>query len=836
VCVALLGLSAVLGYAPPAHADTNCLNTAARVGFSANLPDCRAYELVTPPNMNGLSPTAIHIGSHNPFDTWLASPLADSVIFNLGSGSLPGFNGNGVYDQYQALRGSDGWTTRLVAPSGAESEGPHPGGVSLDHGYSFWNTFAEDRGSLQVEDGAINTYIRLPSGTMEPIGRGSLGDDFLARGRWISAGGNHVIFTSSKPLEPDAPPEGQLGIYDRKPGGTTHVVSLLPGDVTPSSEAFYQGTSADGSTIAFSVGKTLYLRQDLSTTMTVADESSVPIGTTLKCNATAEPSEGATLLFQWLRNSSPIEGATSSSYTTTTADSGAPLQCQAFALTSNTGATQVGAPAVVVAPSSGIDPPKPPTNLPNLLPASPTAGTIETCATGIWEGSPSFTYRWYSDGAVIPGATSSTYEVTAEDVPSSLQCAVTGTNSAGSVTRITRVRATSPAPSPPASIVAPSVSVNTEAVFGGLSDDGDRMAYLQVGDIFIFDASAGETTRVTTGGSASIVNFSPDGSHLYFIDTQQLDGSAGTPGEPNLYAWDGSDVSFIATVAANDVTAFDGHTSQFGLGQWPAAVGPLTNENAFGRGRVPARTTPDGSVLVFQSHASLTAYDSGGLSQIYRYDTVDESLLCVSCHPAGTPATWGSELQTAQGVGSGNPASFGSPTTPLTHIANVTSEGDAVFFETSDSLVARDIDGLQDVYRWKSGDIALISWGESGTHDYLYGMTPDGNNVFFATNDTLVPQDLNGNSRKIYDARVAGGFPLPVPRSPCDGDGCQGPVGTPPALPAGGSGTFSGPADPTPRRARKCKLKRGKHHKRKCIKKRRQRTNRNVRIDRDGLK
>ena len=71
-------------------------------------------------------------------------------------------------------------------------------------------------------------------------------------------------------LEPEAPASGIAAIYDRTPDGLTHVVSLLPGDQTPTADSQYRGVSADGSAVFFAVEGVLYERRDDATTLEVS--------------------------------------------------------------------------------------------------------------------------------------------------------------------------------------------------------------------------------------------------------------------------------------------------------------------------------------------------------------------------------------------------------------------------------------------------------------------------------------------------------------------------------------------------------------------------------------
>jgi hypothetical protein len=101
----------------PQPADT-CPNTAYRVGFSAGLPDCRAFEMVSPVEKNG----ADVIGQTNPSlgfaQTW-ASEGGDRVAFMTLTQFGDETHGSGVagFTQYLAERGPNGWVSKDVTPT-----------------------------------------------------------------------------------------------------------------------------------------------------------------------------------------------------------------------------------------------------------------------------------------------------------------------------------------------------------------------------------------------------------------------------------------------------------------------------------------------------------------------------------------------------------------------------------------------------------------------------------------------------------------------------------------------------------------------------------------------
>jgi hypothetical protein len=276
-----------------------CPNDAVRTGLSSGLPDCRAYELVSPPDTNGRLLEGISgfdfEPAHDLFPTELASPSRDSIVYLAYNGPLLNSEEpNGVVDVYQTLRSSGAWqVTRRMTPSGPQAVFPTPGGVSSDHQYTFTHVGVVEGGTRPAGTlaGKRGTdYLGNPDGSFEPSGLGSLGTEALAQGRYISGGGDHVIFSTGRSvtqsiwcqqaglkcpvirLEPAAPSTGTAAVYDRSADGPTHVVSLLPGDVTPAAgeDAVYQGTSRDGSTVAFKIKGTLFVRVDNAKTEAVA--------------------------------------------------------------------------------------------------------------------------------------------------------------------------------------------------------------------------------------------------------------------------------------------------------------------------------------------------------------------------------------------------------------------------------------------------------------------------------------------------------------------------------------------------------------------------------------
>ncbi|HEY7257266.1 MAG TPA: hypothetical protein VH476_11365 [Solirubrobacterales bacterium] len=223
----------------------------------------------------------------------------------------------------------------------------------------------------------------------------------------------------------------------------------------------------------------------------------------------------------------------------------------------------------------------------------------------------------------------------------------------------------------------------------------------------------------------------------------------------------------------------------------------------------------DGSHAAFMTKSSLTSFNSKGFREVYAYNADTNSLRCASCNPAGTAPV--GEVVTVSEAG------------PF-----MANDG-RTFFGTKEALVPQDTNGLRDVYEYVDGRAQLISSGTSNRDSTggselisaffgalntgLEGVSRNGVDVYFSTFDTLVPEDVNGDFLKMYDARTGGGFDIAPNLNNCAAaDECHGGDSAPPAPPsiatsAGFPGSGNVPVSKKKKSAKKKRAKRA-HHKR----------------------
>jgi hypothetical protein len=346
----------------------------------------------------------------------------------------------------------------------------------------------------------------------------------------------------------------------------------------------------------------------------------------------------------------------------------------------------------------------------------------------------------------------------------------------------------------------------------------------------------GGRTADKPGFAGSFVFASPDGSQAFFVSTSALTQAAAesSPGaEPKTYDFDADTgaLTYLPGVVPAEILAVDGDGSSLAfvraaaggelaqLDLWTAGPGggtvtPVTHLPEPGASVPEARMSSDGSVLVFQTASRLSgAFNSVGEEEIYRYDVPADTLGCVSCAPAGvTPGAASiSAFNNAEASRSAVSGVYeGSP--GIVDGRGISADGDRIFFETPSPLVPQDKNTNtsalciqaeaycaqgEDVYEWENGVVYLISTGKSPRDSYYLDSSANGDDVFFATAEGLVPGDTDGGY-DVYDARIPhAGEPFPPAAVPCEGSVCQGPPNVPSPLTPPASATFNGLGNPT---------------------------------------
>jgi hypothetical protein len=276
-----LGTLAISNVLVSAAWASSCPNEVFRTGPGANLPDCRAYEMVSPPDKNGgevdggpvletlpapeqaaLNGEAVTYASQTTFTE--ANPLSSPLA-----------------GQYISQRDPTGWHTQAITP-----EQDFPGGVfdknQASAEFSLFQGFSEDLSHGFVVANEPAPVAGAPAGYFNPYVRDNLngayqllstatppvmtqGPDDNLRGLKIeyagmSADGSHVVFRAQDALTPGAL-WGQKNLYEWS-NGHLELVSEVDGKVvngsmfgafTPAQSGLNEGynrvISADGSRV-----------------------------------------------------------------------------------------------------------------------------------------------------------------------------------------------------------------------------------------------------------------------------------------------------------------------------------------------------------------------------------------------------------------------------------------------------------------------------------------------------------------------------------------------------------------------------------------------------------
>jgi hypothetical protein len=277
--------------------ETNCPNQQFRTGASANLPDCRAYEMVSPVDKgNSDIKSACQTSCYR---AQLDQSSIDGEKFTYGSYKSFGDSPSALYaNQYMSTRGPGGWSNHSLNP-------PKDEGLFVQSSPTFdlevqYKAFTGDLGTawmtndnvlpltpdapkdnvdIYSRDTANNSYTSLlPSSLLA----GTLPNGATFEGYSIS--GSHSIFQAAAPLTPEAVNAGlEEGLYDFS-GGSLSLVSVLPNGTPTSGDVglteggsevskfstWEHAISNDGSRIFWSHGGDLYVRIDGERTIPIS--------------------------------------------------------------------------------------------------------------------------------------------------------------------------------------------------------------------------------------------------------------------------------------------------------------------------------------------------------------------------------------------------------------------------------------------------------------------------------------------------------------------------------------------------------------------------------------
>jgi hypothetical protein len=773
LCV-LAGVLLFGGAAALAAGDANqaacSAETEASPGFRAYLPDCRAFELVTPPYKDG----GVVQGGE------AAAVSADgSQVIVTAAGAFAGA-GNYWLNQdrgvslsgYEFTRSGVGWQPSALVPPA--SEFPYSGLLAVspqDFNTTLWD--AERSGLIDHED----IYLRTGSGPSEfhPVGPGTpkvAGEKVLANDQ--SGGNEEITFVGASAdlthslFKIEA--SDRLGPSDLWPGDTTQ----LNTDKWSLYEYVYTGVRAAEPLL---VG----VRNDSVLKSNTEAQLISSCGTEL---GSGEPN-GDIASVDDAYNAVSESGETV--FFTTRACAGGPAVNELYARVA-------GARTVSV--------------------SEPASGDCEACntTTGLQnavfqgasqDGSKAF---FMTEQELLPGAKGMNIYGYDFNGPAATPADPDG--------RVALVSGCSAAPG----------ECSAEAGVRGVvrvSEDGERVYFVATGKL----ASGNREGQTPVEGADNLYVYEPDGAHPGSYHTVFVATLLSPVEEAVLQSEEAEEAVKVnervekAALSAFEEAINSGASFEEGFHIYTnvtrreeallrGALGPsgtLTEDQLVWSeedARRPVQATPDGRFLVFPSSAHLTAGDTSRAPQLFEYDAVGEALTRVSIGQAGPSSGNVETFHDSPRIQGQGFSGADRPTAADTGLA-VSGDGSEVFFTSAANLAPQANESTVNVYEYREGRVYLVSGGQdasmvSGSPTVvLFGVDLSGQDVFFSTVQALVPQD-GETQEALYDAREGGGFPAPVLEPGCVGETCRGASGAAPALQSPGSTASTGGNIPPP--------------------------------------
>jgi hypothetical protein len=244
----------------PTESSTACPNQVFRTGASAVLPDCRAYEMVSPLDKNngdvGTMGNVGDAGATFPQAAADGQKMTFSAIRSFANPvSAP------ITSQYMAVRRGDGWFTSSISPP-RQSITLYQVASSLSE--LQFKGFSEDLCSGWVlHDSDVALVPGAPAGLPNFYRRDNCGDDayellttvsppgygyepqsslYMPLLQGFSEDGSRTVFIADAALTPDANPDHNFQVYEADDGGNLRLVSVLP-DGSPATNHSAVGTN-----------------------------------------------------------------------------------------------------------------------------------------------------------------------------------------------------------------------------------------------------------------------------------------------------------------------------------------------------------------------------------------------------------------------------------------------------------------------------------------------------------------------------------------------------------------------------------------------------------------
>lgn len=347
-------------------------------------------------------------------------------------------------------------------------------------------------------------------------------------------------------------------------------------------------------------------------------------------------------------------------------------------------------------------------------------------------------------------------------------------------------------------------------------------------DLYVRNLEAETTTLVDGGaGSPELVRATPDGRQVYFTTTSKLD-----PADKNIdidaYRWDeeagkstcltcvvpdariatagGATVPVMVSGDFSHIYFYStkqlvlGHGKEGDVNIYSLSGGEIhfvadTKETEFAALlRKNSLLSSDGNVLLFiaRPSANLTS-DAVAAECIDPH--LNENKPCRQLYRYDD-RDGGLECVSCKRPGT-TTQTIGTTSLQEAPDFKLSGDGSTVAFASQEALVPTDVNGGTDIYEWRNGAVSLIT---DGTTSFQTGFAApamravdgDGSDILFTVDDPGLTGFEQDGLLNVYDARIDGGFIPPPPPEHCSEEECQGPLQAAPGEEPSASSTYSG--------------------------------------------